>query len=162
MNKDNIYEYLDSKNIKYEVIKHDVASSMDDIYEYNLPHKEANAKNIFMRDKKKKNYYLVLIKGSKRLDMKEFREKVGSTPLSLGSEEDLNKYLHVEGGNVTPLALLNDKEHIVKFYLDKDFFLNEGLVAMHPFINDHSLYMKTADLVRLLKENNIVVYEESF
>ena len=115
-----------------------------------------------MRDKKKKNYYLVLIKGSKRLDMKEFRERIGSTPLSLGSEEDLLKYLHVEGGNVTPLALLNDKERTVKFYLDKDFFLGEGLVAMHPFINDRSLYMKTADLVHLLKENNIVVYEESF
>ena len=35
-----------------------------------------DAKNLFIRDVKKKNYYLITVKGDKKMDLKEFRRKL--------------------------------------------------------------------------------------
>ena len=75
MNKDEIYEYLRNKNIWFEITEHKAVYNMEELSEVNLPYPEADAKNLFVRDDKKRNYYLITVKGDKRVDLKAFRRK---------------------------------------------------------------------------------------
>lgn len=126
---------------------------MDEICDVALPHPECDAKNLFVRDDKKREYFLITVKGSKRVDLKEFRKSHGTRPLSFASAEDLMRFLNLTPGSVTPLGLLNGVGQKVKFFLDKDFLEPPGLIGIHPNENTATVWLKTADLLKLIKEN---------
>ena len=136
MNKQEIYNYLTKKNIKYEITEHKAVYNMEELAEVKLPHPEADAKNLFVRDDKRQNYYLITIKGEK---------------------EELSEILGLIPGAVTPLGLLNDKDHRVKFYLDNGFKDME-FIGVHPNDNTATVWLSPADLIRLLKENGNEIY----
>lgn len=75
MNKGELYDYLSSRNIWYEVTEHKAVYTMTDVFAVSLLYPEADAKNLFIRDDKKYSYYLITVKGSKRVDLKEFRKR---------------------------------------------------------------------------------------
>ena len=102
MNKQEIYSYLKDKKIWHEITEHKAVYNMAELAEIEIPYPEADAKNLFVRDDKKRNYYLITVKGDKRVDLKEFRKANQTRPLSFASEEDLRKLLVVPSGSVTP------------------------------------------------------------
>lgn len=63
MNKTEVYAYLESLGIWYEVTEHAAVYNMEDVSKVPLPYPEADAKNLFVRDDKKRNYYLITVKG---------------------------------------------------------------------------------------------------
>ena len=67
MNKQEIYEYLKNKNIQHKVTEHEAVYNMEELAQTDLPYPEAVAKNLFVRDDKKRNYYLIAVKGDKRI-----------------------------------------------------------------------------------------------
>lgn len=81
------------------------------------------AKNLFVRDDKKNNYYLITIKGDKRVDLKKFRKNNNTRPLTFASSDDLNNIMGLIPGSVTPMGLLNDKNLRLQFYLDSEFLM---------------------------------------
>ena len=153
MTKQETYDFLKAKNIEYEITEHKAVFSMDEICDVALPHPECDAKNLFVRDDKKREYFLITVKGSKRVDLKEFRKSHGTRPLSFASAEDLMNFLNLTPGSVTPLGLLNGSANKVKFFLDKDFLEPPGLIGIHPNENTATVWLKTADLLKLIKEN---------
>lgn len=158
MNKLETYKFLDDQGIQYEVTEHKAVFNMEELSDVELPYPEADAKNLFVRDDKKRQYYLITVKGDKRVDLKKFRKANGTRPLTFASAEDLPAILKLTPGSVTPLGLLNDDELKVEFYLD-DSFLNEpGLIGCHPNDNTATVWMKTQDLIRLVKEHGIIVH----
>ena len=154
MNKEQIYNLLDSKNISYEVINHKKVFTMEELEKINLPYKEYDAKNLFVRDDKKKHYYLITIKGNKKLDLKSFKEKYNTKRLSFASSDELLNILGLTPGSVTPFGLLNDKERKVVFYIDEN--LNDK-IGVHPNDNSATVFLKVSDLTNLLMDNNITV-----
>ena len=70
---------------------------------------------------RKRNYYLITVKGDKRVDLKEFRKKNNTRPLRFASENDLMDILGLIPGAVTPLGILNDEERKVQVFLDREF-----------------------------------------
>ena len=159
MNKEQIYRYLKQKNIWYEITKHKAVYNMKDLQNVDLPYPEGDAKNLFVRDDKKRNYYLITVKGTKKVDLKEFRHQNNTRPLSFASEEELFQILNLTKGSVTPLGLLNDKLHKVSFFLDKELLKDPGIIGVHPNENTATVWLKTKDLIEILKENNVFVTE---
>lgn len=153
MNKQEIYEFIKSKNIWYETTEHEAVYNMEELSNLELPYPEYDAKNLFVRDDKKKNYYLITVKGEKRVNLKDFRAKHNTRNLSFASDNDLNDILNLIPGAVTPLGLLNDKEQKVNFYIDKDFFANEHIIGIHPNDNTATIWLKVEDLIDIIKEN---------
>ncbi len=151
MNKAEIYKYLSEQNIDYEVTEHEAVFNMEELNSIELPYPEWDAKNLFIRDDKKQNYYLITVKGDKRVDIKEFRRKHGLRALSFASAEDLLTIMGLTPGSVTPLGLLNDEEQKVHFYLDEEF--NENKIGIHPNDNTATIWMKADDLMELLKKH---------
>ena len=153
MNKQEVYAFLKSQNIPFEITEHKAVFNMEELNSVELPYPSADAKNLFVRDDKKKNYYLITVHGDKRVDLKEFRKAHGLRNLSFASAEDLCAILQLTPGSVTPLGLLNDPDNKVKFFLDKGFLEEPGLIGVHPNDNTATVWLKTADLLRLIREH---------
>ena len=131
MNKQEIYKFLNDKNIWHEITEHKAVFNMAELSEINIPYPEADAKNIFVRDDKKRNYYLITVKGDKKVDLKEFRKNNNTRALSFASENDLMDIMNLIPGSVTPLGMLNDKEMKVKLFIDKEFIESSGKIRQY-------------------------------
>ena len=156
MKKAEIYQYLTGKGISYEVTEHGAVYNMEDLAAVDLPYPECDAKNLFVRDDKKRNYYLITVKGEKRVNLKEFRKAHGLRNLSFASPDDLMAIMGLIPGAVTPLGLLNAEEKKVIFYLDQE--LEDSLIGVHPNDNTATVWMQSKDLMMLLKEHGTEVH----
>ena len=151
MNKNETLYYLDQLGIKYEIVEHQAVYNMAEIEKIALPYPEADAKNLFVRDDKKRNYYLLTIKGDKRVNLQQFREENGTRRLSFASPQDLKEKLDLAPGSVTPLGLLNDSGHQISFYLDS-YFRQQSRIAVHPNDNTATIWLKPQALIHLIKD----------
>ena len=158
MNKQEIYTYLKDHNIWHAITEHKAVFNMEELADIEIPHPESDAKNLFVRDDKKKNYYLITVKGDKRVNLKNFHQQNGTRPLSFASEEDLMRLLHLTPGSVTPLGVLNDEEHIVQVFIDSYFLDEAGLISVHPNENTATVLLKTEDLLQIIKEHGNTVH----
>lgn len=161
MNKIETLRYLDQHQINYEKVDHPAVFNMADLANLHLPHPEADAKNLFIRDDQKKHYYLLTIKGNKKVNLQQFRQKFGTRRLTFASPEDLKKFLQVTPGSVTPLALLNDADVQIPLYLD-DYFLQQPLIGMHPNDNTATIWLNSGDLINLIKAHGNPVHLVDF
>ena len=153
MDKQEILALLDERGIRYEVTEHKAVYNMAELAEVVLPYPEADAKNLFVRDDKKRGYYLITVKGDKRVDLKAFRRQNGTRPLSFASAEDLMARLGLIPGAVSPFGLLNDAEHSVTFCLDREFLDAPGRIGVHPNDNTATVWLAAADLLSLIREH---------
>ena len=127
---------------------------MEELSQIDIPYPEADAKNLFVRDDKKRTYYLITVKGNKRVNLKEFKNKNNTRNLSFASEKDLKDIMNLTAGSVTPLGLLNDKELKVQFYIDKAFMEGKShLIGIHPNDNTATIWIKVEDLIDIIKEH---------
>ncbi len=155
MNKQETYQYLKDHNIPFEITEHRAVYNMEELDSIDLPYPEGDAKNLFVRDDKKKNYYLITVKGDKRVNLKDFRKAHGLRPLSFASPEDLKKYMDLTPGAVTPLGLLNVEGAPITMYLDAEF--KDSIIGVHPNENTATVWLQGDDLVALLRENGCEV-----
>ena len=59
--KEDITALLDSKKIKYEIVEHKPVFTIDEMLECDMPYPDLIAKNLFIRDDKKRKYYLIFL-----------------------------------------------------------------------------------------------------
>ena len=59
MKKQDVYDYLKTRNIWYEIDEHKPIYNMKESSELDLLYPSDVAKNLFVRDDKKNNYYLI-------------------------------------------------------------------------------------------------------
>ena len=155
MDKLAIYPFLGEQKIPYEKIEHPAVFNMEQLASIHLPHPEWDAKNLFVRDDKKRNYYLITVKG----DLKEFRRQHALRALSFASAEDLLAVLGLIPGAVSPLGILNDIERRVHVYLDREFAGSK--IGVHPNDNTATVWLQADDLLALLKQHgNEAVYTD--
>lgn len=153
--KKEIYTLLDERGIEYEAIEHEAVYNIEEADALDLPHREAGTKNLFIKDDKKRNYYLVVIPSAQRLDLKALKEKLKSRPLKFANETELMDMLGLIPGQVTPLGTLNDSEHKVKVVISSYF--RDGLMDAHPNDNTATVILKTGDVVSLLESFGVSV-----
>ena len=151
LTKDDIIRILEEKKIKYEIAEHKAVFTIDEMLECNLPHPEQIAKNLFIRDDKKRKYYLITCLEDKKINLKEFRNEHGTRPLTFASEDDLMAKMGLIRGAVTPLGILANEEKDVIVYVDKDY--EHKLMGIHPCDNTATVYINTRDVVKLIKDH---------
>lgn len=155
MTKEETYQYLKDHNVVFETTEHGAVFNMAELGAVELPYPDADAKNLFVRDDKRRNYYLITVKGDKRVDLKDFRRKHELRPLTFASADELMDIMKLFPGAVSPLGLLCDEGHKVKLYLDEAF--GEGPIGIHPNDNTATVWLQTADLVRIISEHGNIV-----
>ena len=149
--KDDIYDLLRKKGIRFMAVDHPPAYTVEDIISFDLPRPEVGAKNLFLRDDKKRSYYLLTVRDDLTVSIKEFQSKAGTRRLSFASEQDLMHYLGLIPGAVTPFGILNDESRSVIVYIDKSFAGQE--ISVHPNDNTATVYLSADEMVTLIREH---------
>lgn len=140
------YDFLDSLGVEYWRIDHEAADTMEACEEIDKALKGAViCKNLFLCNRQKTNFYLLMIPGEKVFKTKELSHQIGSTRLSFADPEDMEKYLDITPGSVSIMGLMNDKDNAVKLLVDEDVLKGEFL-GCHPCINTSSLRLRVADV----------------
>lgn len=157
MNKQDVYEFLAARGVAHDIVEHPAVFTVEEVFAQNLPEPESWAKNLFLRDKKKQNYYLLVLPDAKRANLKAFAEMVGTKQVKFASEDDLMKYMKLTRGSVTPLGVLDDENCVVQVFIDEYF--KDRRISVHPNDNTSSVYLSCTDLVDIITEHgNPVTY----
>ncbi|MCC3373077.1 prolyl-tRNA synthetase associated domain-containing protein [Cohnella sp. REN36] len=156
MNKTAILELLEQLSISYEIVEHPAAYTIEEMDSFEMPNAHQVAKNLFVRDDKKRSYYLLTIQKDKTVNLKELRALLNSRPLSFASEEDLFNYLGLQKGAVTPLGVLNDTERKVEVMIDEDL-LPFNNIGIHPNENTATIWISIENLLRLIQRHGNTV-----
>ncbi|TMV03749.1 prolyl-tRNA synthetase associated domain-containing protein [Ruegeria sediminis] len=105
-------------------------------------------KNLYLRDKKKRNY-LVTLEQSREIDLKALGAELGVGNLSFGSADRLMENLGIRPGAVSPLAMINGVENGVRFFMDAAA-QQADVIYMHPLVNDRTVAMSRTDVMAFL------------
>ena len=103
-------------------------------------------KNLFLCNRQKTNYYLLMMPGDKKFKTKELSKQIGSARLSFADADAMLQYLDIEPGAVSVMGLINDKEHMVQLLIDEEI-LKEEYIGCHPCVNTSSLKIRTSDIL---------------
>lgn len=141
-----VYDMLDSLGIEYCRIDHTPAGKMEACREIDERLGVVICKNLFLCNRQKTRFYLLMMPADKPYRTRIFSKLAGSSRLSFGTPEDMERLLDLTPGSVSILGLMNDKDCVVKLYIDQDV-LDGEYIGCHPCINTSSLRMKTAEVL---------------
>ncbi len=141
------YAFLDSLGVEFDRTDHpdtpattmEVCAEVDAILDVKI------CKNLFLCNRQKTRFYLVVMPGDKPFKTKELSGQMGISRLSFGDESKMTEFLDLHPGSVSVLGLMNDREHRVQLVIDEDV-LREEYFGCHPCENTSSIRFKTADL----------------
>jgi Ala-tRNA(Pro) deacylase len=145
----NLYRFLADHDIAYERLDHPPVYTVADVERLVPPLPGAKTKNLFLRDKKGDRHFLVVVPAPKRVDIKALPQAVGSDRLSFGSPDRLKKYLGIEPGAVTLLAIVNDPGQAVEVFIDKALWEADAF-HFHPLVNTSTLIISRSNLERFI------------
>ncbi len=141
-----VYDFLDKLGISYCRIDHTPAEKMEACREIDEKLGVVICKNLFLCNRQKTRFYLLMMPADKPYRTRIFSKLANTSRLSFGPPEEMEQFLDVTPGSVSILGLMNDKEHNINLYIDKDVLEGE-FIGCHPCINTSSLRMKTSDIV---------------
>ena len=144
-----VYDFLDRLNISYDRVDHGEVMTMDACKEIDQILNIKTCKNLFLCDRKKKAFYLLLMPSDKAFCSKDVSSQIGSSRLSFADEVYLNQYLHIQPGAVSIMGLINDVENHVQLLVDHLICQSE-YIGCHPCVNTASLKIKTEDIIQKL------------
>ncbi|MGZ7884100.1 prolyl-tRNA synthetase associated domain-containing protein [Limosilactobacillus ingluviei] len=155
LDKQAIYQLLQQRGYWHEITEHAAVFDMASLADLNLLYPDQDAKNLFVRDDKHRHYYLLTVKGEKRVDLKAFARAQGLRRLSFASAADLQRLLGVQPGAVTPLGLLNAPGGTVDYYLDVELTEPPAFLGVHPNDNTATVWLKSQDLLAWLTDHGV-------
>ena len=145
------YEFLDRLGISFDRTDHpdrpatsmEVCADVDAILNVHI------CKNLFLCNRQKTNFYLLIMPGDKPFKTKDLSKQMGISRLSFAEESFMEQFLDIHPGSVSVLGLMNDKEHRVRLVIDEDV-LKEEMFGCHPCENTSSIRFATADLTEVI------------
>ena len=150
--RNKVYNRLKELNIDYEVHEHPPLATIEIAQEYWKHIDSMHCKNLFFRNHKGNRHYLVIIKDTTPFSIRSLEQKLKQGKLTFGSEKRLMKYLGVKPGSVSPFDLINDEEHHVYLFIDRQI-QSADKISFHPNDNTASLVLRYTDLIRFLDES---------
>ena len=140
------YDFLDKLGIEYLRTDHEPAYNMEICNEIDAVLGVLICKNLFLCNRQKTKFYLLMMPGDKKFKTKELSSQINSARLSFAEPEDMLKYLDIEPGAVSIMGLMNDREHEVQLLIDEDVLKGEFL-GCHPCVCTSSLRLRTEDVI---------------
>ena len=140
-----VYDVLDSLGMEYERIDHAPAMTMEVCRDIDEALGATICKNLFLCNRQKTQFYLLMISGDKAFHTKEISSQIRSARLSFGDPEFMEEFLDITPGAVSVMGLMNDTGNHVRLLVDEDILKGEFL-GCHPCVNTSSLKLRTRDV----------------
>jgi len=144
-----IFEFLEKNGIDYERFDHPAVFTCEEAERLVPPMPGIKSKNLFVRDRRGRRHFLVIVPAEKTVDLKALSSELGAPGLSLASPDRLMEHLGVEAGSVGFLSIYNDIEAKVEVIIDEDIWTADHLQC-HPLINTSTLLIGHEDIARIL------------
>lgn len=156
-----VYDKLDELGMWYQRTEHEPADTMEACNEIDRILGVVICKNLFLCNRQKTKFYLLMMPGDKPFKTKELSNQINSARLSFASEKDMEQYLDITPGSVSIMGLMNDVENKVTLLIDEEV-LKEEYLGCHPCMNTSSLKLKTKEVLEkflpAVKHEYIVVH----
>lgn len=140
-----VYDLLERLNIPFTRADHPAAFTMEECEAVSQALHTPICKNLFLCNRQKTAFYLLLLPASKPFRTKEITAQLGCARLSFAGEEQLASLLHLTPGSATIFGLQYDTENRVQLVVDRDL-LDEAYFGCHPCINTSTIRLKTSDV----------------
>lgn len=149
----NLYEIAETKlkelNIDFQLVEHDPAVTTELADKFIEGIEGVRTKTMFLTNKKKTQWYLLIMDDAKRLDMARFGEIAGAKGIKMASADSLYEKMQLPPGVVSPFGLLNNDEKDIQVYIDQEI-INEARMSFHPNTNEKTIFIATDDLLKYL------------
>ena len=141
-----VYDLLDKLEIPYMRADHEAVNTMEACVEIDKILDALLCKNLFLCNRQKTNFYMLLMPGDKPFKTKELSKQINTARLSFADAEHMEEYLDITPGSVSVMGLMNDVENHVQLLIDREVLEGEYF-GCHPCVNTSSLRMKIKDMV---------------
>ncbi len=155
MSSDALLQQLDDWRLHYRLHRHAPLRTVEDARgveeQFLVPGENAlRLKNLYLRDKKKRNY-LVSLEQGREIDLKALGAELGVGNLSFGSAERLFQNLGIRPGAVSPLAMIHGVGNGVRLFMDAAA-RTADVIYMHPLVNDRTVAMPRTDVMAFFEQ----------
>ena len=151
INVNEFINILKLKNYEFDLHNHIPVFTVEESRKLRNTNKGSHSKNLFLKNKKN-NFFLISCEENENINLKEMSKSLNLGNISFAKEEYLFKYLGIKPGSVSPFALLNDKNNVVSFFLEKKLH-DSCFINFHPLLNNATITMKTNDFINFMIEN---------
>ena len=141
---------LTDLGIAFEVVEHEPALTTEQADSFIEGIDGVRTKTMFLTNKKKTQYYLLIMDDQKQLDMDRFKELAGANRIRMASADSLYDKMLLPPGVVSPFGLLNNRDKDILVYIDQDI-MPEKRMSFHPNTNEKTIFVETLDLVRFIE-----------
>ncbi len=145
-----VEEKLKKLDITYQLVEHEPALTTEQADKFIEGIEGVRTKTMFLTNRKKRNFYLMIMDDAKRLDMDKFKDIVEEKQIKMASEDSLYEKMMLPPGVVSPFGLLNNVDKDIKVYFDREI-VNEDRMSFHPNTNEKTIFVKTPDLFRFIE-----------
>lgn len=145
-----VVDQLNELGIPFQMVEHEPALTTEQADRFIEGIEGVRTKMLFLTNKKKRNFYLVIMDDAKRLDMDVFKDIVEEKQIKMASAETLNNKMKLIPGAVSPFGLLNNEDKDIQVYFDQEI-VSEERMSFHPNTNDKTIFVNTEDLFTFLK-----------
>lgn len=155
ISSDTLLETLKEWSISYNLFEHVPLRTVEDSKKVegifiSTENGGGHVKNLYLRDKKKRNILLVA-EQDQAIDLKKLSKNLNFSNLSFGSPERLMQNLGVRPGAVTPLSMINGVNNNVSLFMDKAL-RNKTVIYIHPLVNDRTIEMTIENLEKFFSK----------
>lgn len=150
----DLYGLVESKlnelKIPFEIVDHPPALTTEEADSFIEGIEGVRTKSMFLTNKKKTAYYLLIMDDQKRLDMDRIKEITGEKRIKMASEDSLMEKMKLPAGVVSIFGLLNNEEKDIHVYFDKEI-TKEPRMSFHPNVNTKTIFLDTNDIFKFLE-----------
>ncbi len=147
----SVLEALSDMGIAYRGTTHEHADTIEACRGVEKAIGAPICKNLFLCNRQKTAFYLLIMPGDKPFKTKYLSEQIGSARLSFADGADMERLIGCRPGSASMLGLLFDREKQVRFLIDRDL-LAEEYWGFHPCVNTATLRLKRTDLTGVFPE----------
>ncbi|QTJ36225.1 prolyl-tRNA synthetase associated domain-containing protein [Dolosigranulum pigrum] len=144
-----VADKLNALNIDFQLVEHEPALTTEQADQFIEGIPSVRTKTMFLTDKKKRQFYLVIMDDSQRLDMDRFQEITGESKIKLGFEDSLQAKMSLYFGIVSPFGLLNNTDRDIQNSFDQAI-MDKDRMSFHPNTNEKTIFITTPDLLTFL------------
>lgn len=150
ISENEFIEFMNENGLVYQRLEHPAVFTCSEADMHHAGVDAVSTKNLFLCDKKARRFFLVVTACEKTVKLDALSSQLGVAHLRFGSEENLLRLLGVTRGSVTMMGLVNDADHVVELWVDKNIWAEENFLA-HPLVNTATLVLSKAELERFFE-----------
>lgn len=151
----DIVRYLNENNIAFEEIIHSAVMTVEESLRVGAHENSEPLKTLFITNKKHTKFFMIVMIGKKRLDLKGLSSKLDESKLTFASKTELEEILRTYQGAVSPFGLIFAKNSsVVRLIVDQDISRLTYL-GFHPNNNTKTLELNKQNFNEFLETLDI-------